>query len=135
MEEATPTTTTPTEHCKQEFRKLLTRIGNRLSNAEVRNLASFFVSPVSGLTLEEFEEEFTKGSPALLFEALVRYSVVTFTDLQSLYLALETIGRKDLCSDIHEYITKSTKPAEQTATGGEEEEEQSNPGGMYVVKP
>ncbi len=89
----------------KKFKELLLEISDNLEEAHVRDVALFFFDPgVPGLTLMDIEE---MRSGSTLFQVLRDNRTITPTNLERLQIVLETIGRRDLCSMINDYMTSN----------------------------
>lgn len=111
VEARTPHVATPTEATLEydtrkllkAFKDVLLAISDDLQESNVRDMALFFFNPnVAGLSLDEIEK-IRSGNQ--LFLVLRDNRTITPTDVQRLRTVLETIGRRDLCEKIDDYMT------------------------------
>ena len=84
---------------KQEFKRLLLKVGDELMERNVRDIAFFFQDPES-LSLQEIEQ---LRSASKLFQTLQDQGIIGPTKLRKLRATLDVIGRKDVCKIIDDY--------------------------------
>ncbi len=91
---------------KSRYKKLLVTISDDLQESNVRDIGLFFFDPsIAALSLKEIER---MRSGSKLFQVLQDNGTITPTDMQRIRTVLETIGRRDLCTEIDDYM-KATK--------------------------
>jgi len=93
-----------TKKLEREFKGFLIKVGDELTQRNIRDVAFFFQdSDRATLSLQEIEQIRLASK---LFEKLRDEGIISSTNLGKLRATLDTIGRKDVCKIIDDYQAK-----------------------------